>query len=58
MTIKAQAEALGFTVIGRLTRYPDGDLSRYHYCFLDEGGNAYILHLGVLTIVSADGTVI
>ena len=58
MSIQAQADALGFTIIGHLTRYPEGDLSRYHYCFLDEAGNLYIIHLGVLTIVSADGEVV
>ena len=58
MTIKAQADALGFSIIGKLTRYPEGDLSRYHYCFYDEGGNAYFVHLGVLTIVAADGRIV
>ena len=58
MTIQAQADALGFSIIGRLTRYPEGDLSRYHYCFLDEGGNTFIIHLGVLTILAADGSVV
>ena len=58
MSIQAQADALGFTIVGRLTRYAEGDLSRYHYCFLDEAGNLYIIHLGVLTIVAADGRVV
>ena len=58
MSIRAQAEARGFSIIGKLTRYPEGDLSRYHYCFCDEAGNAYYIHLGVLTIVSADGRVV
>ena len=58
MSIKAQADLLGFEIVGRLTRYPDGDLSRYHYCFVDEGKNVYIIHLGVLTIMSADGRVL
>ena len=43
---------------GTLSRYPAGDLSRYHYCYVDEGGNAYILHFGVLTILAADGRVL
>ena len=58
MSIQAQADALGFPIVGRLTRYAEGDLSRYHYCFLDEAGNLYIIHLGVLTIVAADGRVV
>lgn len=58
MSIQAQADALGFTIVGRLTRYAEGDLSRYHYCFLDEAGNLYIIHLGVLTIVTPDGRVV
>ena len=58
MSIQAQADALGFPIVGRLTRYTEGDLSRSHYCFLDEAGNLYIIHLGVLTIVAADGRVV
>lgn len=58
MSIKAQADALGFFIVGHLTRYPEGDLSRYHYCFIDEAGNTYYIHLGVLTIVAADGRVV
>ena len=58
MSIQAQANLLGFTIAGHLTRYPAGDLSRYHYCFVDEADNLYICHLGVLTILAADGRVL
>ena len=57
MSIKAQADALGFSIIGQLTRVPERDPSRTHLFFADEAGNAYIVHLGVLTIVAADGSV-
>ena len=57
MSIKAQAELRGFLVVGDLTRYPEGDLSRRHFCFADEAGNMYIVHFGVLTILAADGGV-
>ena len=57
MSIQAQADRIGFSIVGHLSRYPDGDLSRYHYCFVDEAENIYIIHLGVLTILAADGRV-
>ena len=57
MSIHTQAALRGFAIIGDLSRYPDGDLSRYHYCFVDEAENLYIIHLGVLTILAADGNV-
>ena len=57
MSIQAQADRIGFAIIGHLTRYPEGDLSRHHTCFVDEAGNLYIIHLGVLTILTADGRV-
>jgi len=58
MTIRTQAAQRGFPVTGALSRCPECDLSRYHYCYIDEGGNAYILHFGVLTILAADGRVL
>ena len=53
----AWTDALGFSIIGQLTRVPERDPSRTHLFFADEAGNAYIVHLGVLTIVAADGSV-
>lgn len=57
MSIRTQAAQIGFEIIGELSRYPEGDLSRYHYCFADEAGNLYVIHLGVLTILAVDGKV-
>ena len=57
MSIRTQAALRGFEIIGDLSRYPDGDFSRYHYCFIDEAENLYVIHLGVLTILAADGKV-
>ena len=39
MSIQAQADRIGFSIVGHLSRYPEGDLSRYHYCFVDEAEN-------------------
>ena len=57
MSIRAQAALREFEIVGDLTRYPDGDFSRYHYCFFDEASNLYVIHLGVLTILAVDGKV-
>jgi hypothetical protein len=57
MSIREQAAQRGFVIPGQLTRCPEEDLSRYHYCFVDEVGNLYVVHLGVLTILAVDGSV-
>lgn len=57
MSIRTQAALRGFQIVGDLSRYPEVDLSHYHYCFVDEANNMYVIHLGVLTILAADGSV-
>ena len=57
MSIKAQAEKIGFQIVGTLTRRTDYEPTHLYQCFFDEAQNRYILHHGILTIIAADGTV-
>ena len=57
MGIQAQAESIGFRIVGALVRRRDFEPSHLYQCFFDEADNQYILHRGILTIVAADGTV-
>ena len=57
MNVRAQAERIGFRIIGELTRCTGFEPSHLYQCFFDEAENEYILHRGILTIVAADGTV-
>ncbi|MBQ9663108.1 MAG: hypothetical protein IJV40_08180 [Oscillospiraceae bacterium] len=57
MGLKAQAERIGFQVVGELTRCMDLEPTHLYRCFLDEAQNQFILRRGILTIVSADGRV-
>ena len=57
VSIREQAAQRGFVILGELFRCPEEDLSRYHHCFVDEAGNRYVVHFGVLTILAADGSV-
>ena len=57
MGIRAQAESIGFRIVGALVRRRDFEPSHLYQCFFDEAENQYILHRGILTIIAADGTV-
>ena len=57
MGLRAQAELIGFPIVGALTRRRDFEPTHLYQCFFDEAQNQYILHRGILTIVAADGTV-
>ncbi len=57
MGLRAQAEKIGFQIVGALVRRRDYEPTHLYQCFFDEAQNQYILHRGILTIVSADGTV-
>ena len=57
MGIQAQADRLGFQIVGALQRREDFEPTHLYRCFFDEAANRYILHRGILTIVAADGTV-
>lgn len=58
MSIREQAKALGFDIVGILTRHADLEYSRHERVYLDDAGNEYYLRRGILTIVTADGGVI
>ncbi len=58
MGIYEQADRFGHKIIGKLTRYPEWEMSKHERCYLDEAGNEYITVRGVLTIITADGGVI
>jgi hypothetical protein len=57
MELRAQAEQIGFRIVGALVRRTDFEPSHLYQCFFDEAQNRYILHRGILTVVAADGTV-
>ena len=57
MGLQAQAEKIGFRIVGALVRRRDFEPTHLYQCFFDEAENQYILHRGILTIVAADGTV-
>ena len=57
MNIRAQAEKIGFHIVGSLVRCRDLEPSHLYQCFLDEAENEYILRRGILTIIAADGRV-
>ncbi len=57
MSIRAQAERIGFQIVGELTRCMGMEPSHLYRCYYDEACNKYILHRGILTIVAADGSV-
>ena len=58
MSIREQAANLGHEIIGRLVRHTELELFRCEKVYLDEDGNEYLLRWGILTIVTAEGTVI
>ncbi len=57
MSIKAQAERIGFRIVGELTRCMDLEPTHLYQYYFDEAENKYIIHRGILTIISADGRV-
>lgn len=58
MSIREQAKHLGFEIIGRLTRRPEWERSARERAYIDDAGNEYYTRRGILTIVTADGSVI
>ena len=57
MSIRKQAERIGFRIIGELTRCVGLEPTHLYQCYFDEAANRYILHRGILTIIAADGRV-
>ena len=58
MSIRTQAESLGFQISGELIRCAGREPSHLYQCYFDEDGNEYILRRGILTIIAADGRVV
>ena len=55
MGIRAQAERIGFQVIGELTRCMDREPTHLYKCYYDEARNEFILRMVILKIIGADG---
>ena len=58
MSIREQAQKLGFEIIGRLIRRPEWERSSKERAYIDEAENEYYTRRGILTIVTAEGAVI
>lgn len=58
MSIRNQAERIGFRIVGDLTRCAGMEPSHLYRYYFDDAGNKYILYRGILTIVAADGRVL
>lgn len=58
MKIIDQAVAVGFEIIGQLTRRPEWETTKRERAYIDEAGNEYYTRRGVVTIVTVDGAVI
>ncbi len=57
MSIREQAERIGFRIVGQLTRCVGMEPTHLYRCYYDDASNKFILHRGILTIVAADGSV-
>ncbi len=57
MSVRLQAERLGFPVVGDLIRFEGMEPSHLYRCYIDAANNRFIVRRGILTIVAADGTV-
>lgn len=55
--IEKQADALGVTIIGKLSRSAEHETAEVEKCFVDEAGNLFVLRHGILTVRGADGTI-
>ena len=58
MSIREQAAAFGFEIVGQLTRRPEWETTKRERAYMDEAGNEYYTRRGVLTIVTVDGAII
>ena len=47
MGIKAQAERIGFRIVGELTRCTDREPTHLYQCYFDEAQNEFILRRGL-----------
>ena len=58
MSIRTQAERIGFHIVGDLKRCMGMEPSHLYRCYFDDAENKYIVYRGILTIVAADGRVL
>jgi hypothetical protein len=58
MSIRTQAERIGFHIVGDLKRCMGMEPSHLYRCYFDDAENKYIVYRGILTIVAADGKVL
>ena len=58
MSIREQAQNLGFEIVGKLLRRPEWERNSKERAYIDEAENEYYTWRGILTIVTADGAVI
>ncbi len=58
MSIREQANALRFEIVGKLNRRVELERSRHERVYIDDAGNEYYTRRGILTIVTVDGGVI
>lgn len=56
--IREYAKQVEHEIIGKLTRHAEWELTPADRCYIDEGGNEYIITGGLVVIVTADGAVI
>lgn len=55
MCIRAQAERIGFQVVGELTRCIEREPTHLYQFYFDEARNEFIVRRGILTIIAVDG---
>lgn len=62
MTVREYAKAVGFQIVGKLTRYPQGETygvdNRKQRAFVDEAGNQYYASKSCYCIVTISGKII
>ena len=62
MTIREYAKAVGFEIVGKLSRFPKGETygldNRKQRAYIDEAGNEYYIDKGGACIVTTDGKII
>ena len=58
MSLRTQAQRIGFPIVGKLTRCTGMEPSHLYQCYFDDAENMYILYRGILTIIAADGRVL
>ena len=62
MSIREYAKSVGFEIVGKLTRFPQGETygvdNRKQRAYIDEAGNEYYMDKRCACIVTTDGRII